>query len=118
VPAQITAAIRRGVVCLPHGYGHDREGARLDLAAQHSGASMNDLTDPAELDLPSGNAVLSGVPVEITAVLPATHGAGPEYADSEVSSYAPTAGPVGQSGRGRGAVAADRHQAAEGLDRR
>jgi anaerobic selenocysteine-containing dehydrogenase len=65
VPIEITEAVMPGVVSLPHGYGHAREGIRMKLAAEHAGASINDLTDPAEVDPLSGNAVLSGVPVEI-----------------------------------------------------
>jgi anaerobic selenocysteine-containing dehydrogenase len=65
VPARITSAMMQGVVSLPHGYGHGREGARLSVAADHAGASINDLTDPSELDVPSGNAVLSGIPVRV-----------------------------------------------------
>jgi anaerobic selenocysteine-containing dehydrogenase len=65
VPVEITEAVMPGVVSLPHGYGHAREGIRMKLAAEHAGASINDLTDPAEVDPLSGNAVLSGVPVEI-----------------------------------------------------
>ena len=41
------------------------EGIGLSVAARHPGASMNDLTDPAEIDPLSGNAVLSGVPVTV-----------------------------------------------------
>jgi len=65
VPAEVTDAVMPGVVSLPHGYGHGREGIRMKLAAEHAGASINDLTDPAEIDPLSGNAVLSGVPVQI-----------------------------------------------------
>jgi len=35
------------------------------VASQHAGASVNDLTDPAEIDPLSGNAVLNGVPVRV-----------------------------------------------------
>jgi len=65
VPVRITCTMMPGAVSLPHGYGHGREGARLNVAADHAGASVNDLTDPAELDVPSGNAVLSGIPVRV-----------------------------------------------------
>jgi anaerobic selenocysteine-containing dehydrogenase len=65
VPVEITPSVMPGVVSLPHGYGHGREGVRMKLASEQAGASMNDLTDPAEIDPLSGNAVLSGVPVEI-----------------------------------------------------
>ena len=56
-----------GVVCLPHGFGHQRDGVRLARAAAVEGASYNDLTDPLALDEPSGNAALNGLPVWIEA---------------------------------------------------
>jgi anaerobic selenocysteine-containing dehydrogenase len=56
-------AMMPGVVCLPHGYGHARDGVRLSRAAQLDGASYNDLTDPAALDVASGNAALNGLAV-------------------------------------------------------
>jgi anaerobic selenocysteine-containing dehydrogenase len=67
-PVDITEDVMPGVVSLPHGFGHDREGVRLSVARAHAGVSINDLTDDQELDLLSGNAVLSGVPVTVTAV--------------------------------------------------
>ena len=66
VEVAATTDMMPGVVSLPHGYGHRREGVRLRHAVTLPGASMNDLTDPAVLDV-SGNAVLSGVPVTVTA---------------------------------------------------
>ncbi len=53
-----------GVVSLPHGYGHQQPGTRMAGAAAVPGVSINDLTDPARLDL-SGNAALNGVPVTV-----------------------------------------------------
>lgn len=61
-----SADMMRGVVSLPHGYGHQHEGVLLGNATQVVGASVNDLTDPAVLDAASGNAVLNGVPVTVT----------------------------------------------------
>jgi anaerobic selenocysteine-containing dehydrogenase len=58
--------LMRGVVSLPHGYGHQVDGVRLEHAAKVVGVSINDLTDPERLDL-SGNAALSGVPVTVAA---------------------------------------------------
>ncbi|MBQ0931409.1 molybdopterin-dependent oxidoreductase [Ideonella sp. 4Y16] len=55
----------RGVVCLPHGWGHDRPGAQLRVAAERPGASLNDLLDERLRDPLSGNAVLAGVPVTL-----------------------------------------------------
>jgi anaerobic selenocysteine-containing dehydrogenase len=56
-----------GVACLPHGFGHDRPGTRQTRAEAVAGASYNDLSDPAALDGPSGNAALNGLPVTVTA---------------------------------------------------
>ncbi len=55
-----------GVVSIPHGWGHNRPGSRLEIASSHSGESCNDLTDEQDVDRLSGNAVLNGVPVEMT----------------------------------------------------
>jgi anaerobic selenocysteine-containing dehydrogenase len=65
VTAEVTDEVMRGVLSLPHGYGHDVPGTQLKVAAQHAGASANQLTDPSELDPLSGTAVLSGVPVRV-----------------------------------------------------
>ncbi|MGW8065696.1 molybdopterin-dependent oxidoreductase [Streptomyces ziwulingensis] len=65
VPAEVTDAVRPGVVSLPHGWGHDRPGTRLTHAATEPGANVNQLLDGSLLDPLSGNAVLNGVPVEI-----------------------------------------------------
>jgi len=58
-----------GVACLPHGFGHQREGTRLARAATLAGASYNDLTDPLALDAVSGNAALNGLPVWIERIV-------------------------------------------------
>jgi len=68
VPLQLSDEVRPGVVSLPHGWGHDRPGTELRLASERPGASLNDLTDDARVDELSGNAVLSGVPVEVEAL--------------------------------------------------
>jgi anaerobic selenocysteine-containing dehydrogenase len=60
-----TDDVMPGVVSLPHGYGHDLDGVRLGVARGLPGASINDLTDPERLDVASGNAALSGVPVTV-----------------------------------------------------
>ncbi len=59
-----SADMMRGVVSLPHGYGHQVDGTRLGRASKVPGVSINDLTDPDLLDL-SGNAALSGVAVTV-----------------------------------------------------
>jgi anaerobic selenocysteine-containing dehydrogenase len=65
VPAELTDKMMRGVVCLPHGYGHDRAGVQLPIAQAHAGVSVNDLTDEMILDELTGNAVFGGVPVQV-----------------------------------------------------
>ena len=67
LPAEITAKIMPGVISIPHGWGHNKKGMRLQTAEQHAGVSVNDLTDEMVLDELSGNAVLNGVPVWIQA---------------------------------------------------
>ncbi|MBA2812344.1 molybdopterin oxidoreductase family protein [Streptomyces sp. KM273126] len=64
-PAQVTDGIRRGVVSLPHGWGHDRPGTRMSHAALDPGVNVNQLLDGSQLDPLSGNAVLNGVPVDV-----------------------------------------------------
>ncbi len=67
VQLEADAAIMPGTVSLPHGWGHDRAGTRLDVAAAHAGVSQNDLTDDQLVDPLSGNAALNGVPVSLSA---------------------------------------------------
>lgn len=64
-PVEISDEIMRGVVSLPHGFGHDREGTRWRVAEAHAGVSLNDLTDDGLLDALAGTASFSGVPVEV-----------------------------------------------------
>ncbi|TXS45727.1 molybdopterin oxidoreductase family protein [Streptomyces sp. uw30] len=67
-PAEVTDAVRPGVVSLPHGWGHDRPGTRLGHAATDPGVNVNQLLDGSLLDPLSGNAVLNGVPIEVAPV--------------------------------------------------
>jgi anaerobic selenocysteine-containing dehydrogenase len=64
-PAELTPALRRGVVSLPHGWGHDAPDVRLRVAGTVAGVSANSLTDDRVIDPLSGNAVFNGVPVEL-----------------------------------------------------
>ena len=67
-PVELTDAIRRGVVSLPHGWGHDRGGTKQAVAAGAPGVNVNQLNDGASLDPLSGTAVLNGIPVQIAPV--------------------------------------------------
>jgi anaerobic selenocysteine-containing dehydrogenase len=68
VPIEVTDAVMRGVVSLPHGWGHDRPGVQLRVAAGKPGASVNDVTDESFVDALSGTSAFSGVPVEVVAI--------------------------------------------------
>lgn len=67
-PVEITDAVRTGVVSLPHGWGHDRPGTRMSVAAARPGVNVNQLLDGSRLDPLSGTAVLNGFPVELSPV--------------------------------------------------
>jgi len=66
-PIEVSDEMLPGVVCLPHGWGHDKGGARLSVAAQHAGVCNNVLAPGDLVDVPSGNAVVNGIPVELGA---------------------------------------------------
>ena len=67
-PVEVTADIRPGVVSLPHGWGHDRDGADMAVARAHAGTNSNVLTDEAAVEPLTGTAVLNGIPVEVAPV--------------------------------------------------
>jgi len=64
-PVQISDTVMPGVVSLPHGWGHDLAGSRLALAGQRPGVNLNSLLDDGLTDPLSGNAVLSGLAVQV-----------------------------------------------------
>ena len=63
---EVTDAMRPGVVSLPHGFGHDAEGARMPVARAHAGVNSNVLAADDALEPHSGTAILNGIPVEVT----------------------------------------------------
>ena len=65
VPVEISKEMMPGVVSIPHGWGHDREGNQISVAQQHAGASINDLTDNQAIDALCGTAAFSGTPVTV-----------------------------------------------------
>lgn len=66
VPVAVSDEVMPGVVSLPHGWGHHRPGARLRVAEQQPGVSLNDLTDEQRVEPVTGNAILNGTPVEVS----------------------------------------------------
>ncbi len=65
VPVEASEDMMKGVVSLPHGYGHNLPGIRMEIAERNAGVSCNDLTDELALDALSGNAAVNGVPVSV-----------------------------------------------------
>ena len=65
VPVEVTDAIKRGVVSLPHGWGHDKAGTRMAVAKQHPGVNTNVLSPGGFVDVLSGNAAVNGIPVSV-----------------------------------------------------
>ena len=64
-PVEVSDEMMPGVVCLPHGFGHNKEGTRLSVASERPGVNSNVLSPGTLLDVPSGNAVVNGIPVTI-----------------------------------------------------
>jgi anaerobic selenocysteine-containing dehydrogenase len=64
-PVEVSDEMRPGVVCLPHGWGHDKPGARLGVASARPGVCNNVLAPGELVDVPSGNAIVNGIPVTI-----------------------------------------------------
>ncbi len=65
IVVEVTDSIRQGVVSIPHGWGHDVEGVQMSIAREHAGVNSNILASTSDFDPLSGNAVLSGIPVEV-----------------------------------------------------
>jgi anaerobic selenocysteine-containing dehydrogenase len=66
VPVEVTDEMMRGVVSLPHGWGHDKAGTRMAVAREHAGVNNNLLAPGTFVDEISGNAAVNGIPVEVT----------------------------------------------------
>jgi anaerobic selenocysteine-containing dehydrogenase len=67
LPVEITDDIMAGVVSVPHGWGHDRDGIGQSVAAAHAGASINDVISDGEIDPLVGTSVLNGQTVQVKA---------------------------------------------------
>jgi anaerobic selenocysteine-containing dehydrogenase len=72
LPLEISDEVMPGVISIPHGWGHDRDGVQLAVAREHAGESINDLTDELAIDALCGTAAFSGVPVSVEAVATAS----------------------------------------------
>jgi len=68
LPVEVSEEMMPGVVSIPHGWGHDRVGNQLEVAQEHPGASINDLSDHQTIDAVCGTAAFNGTPVTVQAV--------------------------------------------------
>lgn len=68
VPVTVTDRMMPGVVCLPHGWGQDKDGVRLRVSRRQIGESVNDVIDHRRVDAISGASALSGQPVTVDRV--------------------------------------------------
>lgn len=68
IPAEITDRMMPGVISVPHGWGHDRSGSQLGVAALHAGVSLNDVTDERCVDAITGVAAFSGQSVTVSRI--------------------------------------------------
>jgi len=66
VPVEVSDEMMPGVVSLPHGWGHDKAGTRLSVAREHPGVNNNLLAPGYLTDPLSNNAVVNGIPVEVS----------------------------------------------------
>ena len=65
VPVEVSDEMMRGVVSLPHGWGHNKPGTRLSVAREYAGVNSNLLAPGHFVDELSGNAAVNGIPVEV-----------------------------------------------------
>jgi len=67
LPIEVTEEMMPGVVSIPHGWGHDRPGNQMEVAQQHAGQSINDLTDNQTIDTLCGTAAFNATVVTVNA---------------------------------------------------
>lgn len=68
IKAEISDEMMSGVVSIPHGWGHNRKGVKMEIAQAHAGVSVNDITDEHFIDELTGNAAFSGVEVTVSRI--------------------------------------------------
>ncbi|MFK7733104.1 MAG: molybdopterin oxidoreductase family protein, partial [Pseudomonadales bacterium] len=66
LPIELSDSMMPGVVCMPHGFGHNAENSRVSTATDNAGVSMNDVIPTNAYDPLSGNAAVNGVPVSLS----------------------------------------------------
>jgi anaerobic selenocysteine-containing dehydrogenase len=67
IEVEVTDELRPGVVSMPHGWGDGNGDVRMRVAATQPAANSNVLS-PAQVDPLSGNAILNGIAVTVSAI--------------------------------------------------
>jgi len=68
IQVELQDTINRGVISIPHGWGHPSHPLiKLGLAHHNPGVNINAIISEKEFDQVSGNAVFNGIPVKIIA---------------------------------------------------
>ena len=62
---EATDHIKKGVISIPHGWGHHRKNAQLSVASSVAGVSLNDITDENLVERLTGVAICNGVPAKV-----------------------------------------------------
>jgi anaerobic selenocysteine-containing dehydrogenase len=65
LPAWLCDDIMPGVISVPHGWGHDREGVQLGVARKVAGQSVNDIIGSSRVEAVTAMAQLNGIPVTV-----------------------------------------------------
>lgn len=65
LPAWLSDDIMPGVISVPHGWGHDREGVQLGVARRVAGQSVNDVIGSRRVEAVTAMAQLNGIPVKV-----------------------------------------------------
>jgi anaerobic selenocysteine-containing dehydrogenase len=64
---EVTDEVMPGIVCLPHGFGHQEAAATMRIAGALPGPNANVVTDALLLEPLTGTAILNGVTVAVDA---------------------------------------------------
>ncbi len=67
-PVEVSDEMMPGVVCLPHGWGHDKPDTRMAVASEHAGVCNNVIAPGEFVDSLSNNAAVNGIPVRVEPV--------------------------------------------------
>ena len=65
VRVRVTDSVMTGVVSLPHGWGHDRDGVDMKIASATPGVNINDLVDDKVAEPLASASIMNGIAVEV-----------------------------------------------------